>query len=305
MGLIDAHAHVFEKLAGFNGKGELRAIGGGKARWACGEVVNMIPPAYGEEAFTAESLISILSKFGVEKAVLLQGSFYGFQNEYVYESVKKYPDIFVGAGTFDPFGTFAKEIYQRLTNELAMHVLKFETSSGCGLMSYHKDYLLSEVFNPIAKEAAKHDQVLVLDIGSPGMASFQISEIRKMALENPSLVMVICHLFAPTLRDEEALRDGLKDLKLDNIFFDTSAIPFNMHPEVYPYPTGAKFVRIACDIVGSDHLMWGSDVPSVLCHDSYRHLFDFLEISSLFSSKELDNIYFNTAKNVYFSSRPL
>lgn len=303
MKVIDAHAHVFEKLAGFNGKGELRAVGKGKARWASGETVDMIPEELGEYSFSPETFFRIMKVNDVEKAILLQGSFYGFQNEYVHDAMVKYPDVFAGAGTFDPFGTYADKIYSRITDEFKFHILKFETSSGCGLMSYHKCYSLSEVFGPIAKEAMVHNQVLVLDIGSPGMESFQVSDVREIALANPSLMIVVCHLFAPSQHDEQAVRKGLKDLSLDNVFFDISALPFNMQPEQYPYPTGSKFVRIACDIVGSNHIMWGSDVPSVLCHDTYRRLLDYIQVSNLFTNEELEDIYFNTAQRVFFSSR--
>ena len=47
MKLIDAHTHVFEQLCGFGPRGELRPIGGGKARWANGDEIEMIPPGWG------------------------------------------------------------------------------------------------------------------------------------------------------------------------------------------------------------------------------------------------------------------
>ena len=43
MKIIDAHVHVFKNLQGFRGEGELYPIGGGKARWANGDIVEMIP----------------------------------------------------------------------------------------------------------------------------------------------------------------------------------------------------------------------------------------------------------------------
>lgn len=40
------------------------------------------------ESFTADDLVSVMDENGVEKAVLLQGQFFGFQNEYTAEAVK-------------------------------------------------------------------------------------------------------------------------------------------------------------------------------------------------------------------------
>ena len=51
MKLIDAHTHVFEQLCGFGPRGELRPIGGGRARWANGDEIEMIPPGLGGTVF--------------------------------------------------------------------------------------------------------------------------------------------------------------------------------------------------------------------------------------------------------------
>lgn len=50
-------------------------------RWATGEEMAMIPPELGDRCFPAQTLASLLRDQGVEKAVLLQGGLYGFQND--------------------------------------------------------------------------------------------------------------------------------------------------------------------------------------------------------------------------------
>ena len=65
MKIIDAHAHVVQCIAGFTSRGELRSAGGGRARYADGSEFQMIPKQF---------------ENGVEKAVLLQGQCFGFQN---------------------------------------------------------------------------------------------------------------------------------------------------------------------------------------------------------------------------------
>lgn len=299
MKLIDCHVHIFEILKGFNGKGEMRPIGGGLARWANGEVAKMVPPELGDVSFTADTCYHLLRHNGVEKAVLLQGSFYGFHNEYVAEAVRKYPDMFIGAGTFDPFGKFADQIYDRLTSELGMKAIKFETSTGCGFMSYHSAFDIAGVFDKTAAKAAKHGQTLVLDIGSPGMPSFQPEAIRKLSGKYPELKIVVCHLLAPSRQDEDVLKRSLELLNADNIYFDLSAVPYNIQPEAYPYPTGIRYIKAACDIVGYRKLLWGTDTPSVLCYDSYRHLADYLCQTGAFTESQLQAIYYKNAFKAY------
>ena len=299
MRLLDAHCHVFEYLSSYRGEGEIRAIGGGKARWANGQVVSMMPPELGDKGFETETLVKFLKEKGVEKAVLLQGSFYGFHNEYVAEAMQNYPDMFLGAATFDPFASCADQIYERLTHELGFRVIKFETSTGGGLMSIHKTYDLFEVFDPIVEKIEKNGQVLVLDIGSPGMTSFQPEAVAKLANKYPKVHMIICHLLAPTLKDEEALKDSLKILSAENIWFDLAAVPFNVKPEVYPYPTGQKYIAMAKEIVGADKLIWGTDVPSVLVHDTYEDLLHFVTESGIFTEKELEGVVYGNAIEAY------
>ena len=299
MRLLDAHCHVFEHLSSFRGEGEIRAIGGGKARWANGQVVEMIPPELGDKGFETETLVKFLKEKGVERAVLLQGSFYGFHNEYVAEAMKTYPDLFLGAATFDPFARYADQIYNRLTHELGFRVMKFETSTGGGLMSYHETYDLFEVFDPIVEKMNQNEQVLVLDIGSPGMSSFQPEAVAKLAAKYPKVHMIICHLLAPTLKDEKALEEALHILKAENIWFDLAAVPFNVKPETYPYPTGQKYIAMAKEIVGYKKLIWGTDVPSVLIHDSYEELKTFVTDTGIFTEEELADVMYGNAIEAY------
>ena len=54
--VIDAHVHVFEVIAGMGARGELRAVGGGRARWATGEEFRMLPDGCGDFIFATELL---------------------------------------------------------------------------------------------------------------------------------------------------------------------------------------------------------------------------------------------------------
>ena len=71
----------------------------------------------------------------VEKAVLLQGNYIGFQNLYSYEAVRKYPDRFLSAASYDPYSRNKDAIVRHLFEELRIPIVKFEVSTGSGLMS--------------------------------------------------------------------------------------------------------------------------------------------------------------------------
>lgn len=300
MRIFDAHTHVIDTLAGFGPRGELRAIGGGKARWANGDVIEMIPAGMGDRSFHYDTLAKLLRDHGVEKAVLLQGSFYGFQNDFTREAAQKYPELFLPSGTFDPFCVRAEELLEQLLGQYDMKIIKFEASSGGGLMGYHKAFPLDgDVFARIFERIAGSGATLVLDIGSPGMESFQPEAVAAIARKYPQMQIVVCHLLAPTLQDEEALTEALQILNCPNVYFDLAAMPWNVQPEAYPYPTALKYLAIAKKIVGTDKLIWGTDVPSVLTRESYEKLINYIVNSGLFTEKELARVFWENACRAY------
>ncbi|MBO7170833.1 MAG: amidohydrolase family protein, partial [Clostridia bacterium] len=136
MEFIDAHAHIYERLTGFGPHGEARAIGGGMVEWATGRKERFLKPEHGEYGFSYDMLATLMEEGDIGHAVLLQGSNYGFQNSYTAEAVRKHPDKFTGAGSFDPYAKHADLIFDHLVNDLGLKILKFEMSDGYGLVGY-------------------------------------------------------------------------------------------------------------------------------------------------------------------------
>ena len=54
MKIIDAHAHIYERLTGFGPRGEARAIGGGMVEWATGKREQFLRPEHGDTGFAPE-----------------------------------------------------------------------------------------------------------------------------------------------------------------------------------------------------------------------------------------------------------
>ena len=280
---IDAHLHLAKIVAGYCRRGELRAIGGGKCQWGSGEVFQLFPQTgdYGEDCFTAEQALAIMDRNNVEKAVLMNGSMYGFQNIYHEELLEKYPDRFCPSCEVEPFATNHMATLQRFLEEKHFRLVKFEVSSGGGLMGCHDPFDLSgDRMMEIYKMIEKNHGVVALDVGDILMESHQTTALMRLADRCPDLKVVICQA---------------------NVWFDIAAMPKIMAPDVYPYPETVDTLAEARDIIGADRMMWCTDAPFAATQDTYEHLTDYLEKSNVFTAKELEDIYYNNAQLVYFS----
>ncbi|MDE5722181.1 MAG: amidohydrolase [Clostridia bacterium] len=301
MKIIDAHAHIVQYISGFTSRGELRAVGGGKAQYATGEIIQMFPPELGDIGVTPEALLNVMDENGVEKSVLLQGNWLGFQNGYTAAAIKKYPSRFTGAATYDPFCVKVKEIRNHLFNDLGFKAVKFELSNGSGLMANRPPVFLDgTVMRECFADAGERGLTVVLDIGRPRNPCWQIDAISSAVDRFPQVTFVFCHLLAPQREDIGLLKTSLKKLALPNVYFDISSLAHNQQPERYPYPTAVEHLKNAKAIVGADRLMFGTDMPCNLARDSYAHLKDYIIRSDVFTEKELEDIFYNTAEKVYF-----
>lgn len=301
MRIIDAHAHVAQYIAGFTSRGELRAVGGGKARYATGEAFQMFPPEMGDTGVSPESLLKVMDENDVEKTVLLQGNWLGFHNEYTWQAIKKYPTRFTGAATYDPFCVNVEDIRKHLFKELGFRAVKFELSNGSGLMANRPPVDLDgEVMNGCFAHARENGLTVVVDIGRPRNPCWQVDALASAIKKYPQINFVLCHLLAPQREDVELLKTALQKLVMSNVYFDISSLASNQKPEKFPYPTAVEHLKNAKKIVGYDRLMFGTDMPCTLARDSYENLLNFVIYGGQFTENELKDVLYNTANKIYF-----
>lgn len=299
--IIDAHAHVVEQISGFGNRGELRSIGNGKAKYVTGEEVTLFAPGFGDHSFTHDRLVQELEEHGISQAILMQGSFLGFCNEYTYEAQEKYAGRLHGMGTLDPFCLEYKRILNRLVKDFKFKGLKFEISTGYGLMGYHPELKIDGALMRTIWEYAEEENLVVsLDMGTFGNLSFQIDGLACIAKQYPGINFVVEHLFYPGLDHFEEARKYLEALsKYENIYYTTASVPNSTLPEKYPYPSAWRYLEIAKEVVGADRLMWGSDLPTVAVNASYSNLIDYIYEAGIFSEEELEKVYSKNAIKFY------
>lgn len=300
--VIDAHIHLIQSIAGTGADGELRYTGNGMAQYASGKRIRALPEEYVKGYVTAEDILKQMDDNDVEKAVLLQGNYFGFQNLYSLAAQRKYPDRFRTAGSYDPYSRSKHEIRKNLFEVNKIGIVKFELSTGSGLMCNHPTFPIDgTMMEEELDYCDEHNLICVMDIGKCEAESWQVDAVRTVALKHPSMQFVVCHLLAPSSQNVAYMLRQLPRLSLDNVSFDLAALPHNLCPGAYPYEGAVRCLREAIRIVGEDKILFGSDIPSTMKEDSYGHLIDYIRDSAEFSTQEKERILYSNALKLYFS----
>ena len=296
---IDVHTHLIGNICGIGSEGELTPIGNGKAIYASGKVIQLIPSQYGDRELTPEVLLSVLKENDVEFSVCLQGNYVGFQNIYTYEAAKKYPNVLVPAATYDPFFRNKQLVIKHLFDDLKIKVLKMEVSNGSGLMANHPTVDLNgEVMHEVYEVARKYHLICFIDIGRPGNNCYQVDALSEAIKQYADVTFIICHLTAPQHNQMEILEYNLEKLNLKNVYFDIASLPNNTK-QPYPFAEAQSYIRRAIDVMGKEKILWGSDFPAAMNYCSYKEAYSYIEESQLFSQEEKEHILYKNAKKLF------
>ena len=280
--IIDTHAHVLQRLHGHIGRGRTHGVGYGRARIGGGEPFMHVAPFRRETTFPPDALVAQMDWAGVDKAVLLQGSFHGESNAYVAAAVARYPDRLIGAAFVDPRAPDAQAQFAQLTGSGGFGVLKLEISVGWGFTGVYPDFRLDEPGLAWLWPAAEQQGIIVvLDLGAVGSASYQTEIVGGIVARHPRLQVVIAHLAQPPLAhaNDPALNAQWEaQIALGrhaNVWFDLAALPAYVD-EDFPYPTARRYIARAAELVGTERLMWGSDIPGLFGQGTYPQLVRFV-----------------------------
>ena len=293
--IVDAHAHIYDILAGYGARGECRALGKGRGIWATGEIEQFFPEEYGDLGFSAETLVRLMEESGVDHAVLLQGANYGFHNDYAAEAAGKYPDKFTAVGTLDPYGVNSLKILERFVTDYKFCALKFEVSQSWGLSGYHPYLKMDDAaFAPILERANELGMTIVIDMGPMGTSGFDISALKKIAAGYPDITFVMTHCFFPREdgKNEQRL-EYMRELVSDHFVFDISNISRIYWVEPWTF---LKKVRSS---LGAERMLWGTDIPGTLNQFTYRRMIEFVTESDIFKPEELELVMGKNAERVY------
>lgn len=310
--IIDAHTYSYNRVCGVTQYGVARSLGYGLADFGVNRLHRFLPPAFVDSTCPIETLIAYLDWVGTDKAVLLTSNIYGYENDYLSDCVKRFPERFVAVGSLDPLASNSLETLDHLLLALDLRGINLYLGPHAGLLATRPEFRLDDQrLIDLWKLLERQEATLTIDFGgSYGTPGHQLVELRVLLETCPDLKVVISRLgFPPVLNDGGWGTDqdwhDLLDLAIDfNVWFDTAVFSFSTalkaDSQEYPYPILQEVFRRALDRLGPSKLMWGSDMPSVLCWATYSQNLRWLEAElSTLSRSEQNMILWRNAAQVY------
>ena len=243
--IIDSHTHIFSPEVIRNRERYLRADEGFAALYS--------RPA--ARLATADELVDSMDRDGLDVSVACSFG-WGSQelckeaNDYILESVDRYPKRLAGLITLRPEAgdTAVYELERCVKGGIR----------GIGEMrppAVSLDTAFDSLWTPIARLLIEHGLVCLFHTSEPvghpypGKGDLTPQALYPFIKRYPGLKIILAHWGGGL--PFYALMPEVKNA-LANTWFDTAASPFLYEPAIY---------RQAIDIIGAEHILFGSDYP--------------------------------------------
>ena len=303
---VDAHAHIFPRIRGRIADGPV--LGRAYGRATVGQrSVQILPPLNPRVVHTPSMLLAAMDLVGVERAVLLQGPFYGYCNSYVGDAITRFRQRLAGAIAMDPWRDGRRAFEQAHKAAATARVFKLEFSERTGIAGLHRKASLNDgAVAWLWDELETRKLVLVVDLGHIGGLGYQTEAVKSIAVRHPALRIVVAHLGQPSpsvVRGGEERRLWLDQIalgSLHNVWFDMASLP-NYFAHEPSYRGLGRCLRWAVDAIGSEKIMWGSDVPATLTTATYHQLYEVIaESIGFLDSSSQRSVFGETALKVFW-----
>lgn len=253
--IIDPHVHVWVRDP--------------KYPWAR-ETTN--PPA---EDATPEMLLALMKANGVEKTVIIQVIHYRWDNSYLADVLRRYPQYFKGVARVNPEDPAAPDHLSSLMALPGFHGVRISPAGDA-----RGDWIRGPLMPPLWKRC--------LELGVPMTVLAPVTRMPDVAAlveKFPGLTVVIDHMADCPLDRPEQLAKLLALARYPKVFVKISHT-WSLSKQPYPYRDAQEQVKRLYDVFGPQRLMWGTDWPLVERHCGYAKALALVRDEMKFLSEE-------------------
>jgi len=211
-----------------------------------------------EKDATPEMLLELMRANGVARTVLIQVIHYRWDNRYVADVLRQYPQYFRGVARVNPESPSAPDDLSRLVEERGFQGVRLSPAPDAA-----GDWIRGPLMPPLWKRC--RDLKISMNILT-GIT--RMPDIASLADKFPDLTIVIDHMAdCPADRPDE-LKKLLALHRYPRVFVKVSHT-WSVSQQPYPYRDAQEQARKLYDTFGPQRLMWGTDWPIVEAYCGY------------------------------------
>ena len=292
---------------------QFRPAGYGRFEWTAGGedyVKQYMPPSVVDMSYSAESLVAEMDYAGVDMALLHRTPYLGISNEFIADCVRRFPDRIQGLAHVEewlvqPEPDASIQKLERAIKDLGLAGLQF-LPDHLSLYGQAEDWD-SPGFRPFWDAVADLDIPVFItpsysSLATPGGTAAgalvsQLELVRRWMDSYPDVETVLTHgLSWRMFVDGDTLSipdEVIEAIPLGNPNFNLQLLFAIFLGGVWDYPMAQirPALEVLAERVGTDRLMWGTDIPMVLRFYTYRQSREHLRLSCDFlSTQEIDKI---------------
>jgi predicted TIM-barrel fold metal-dependent hydrolase len=201
-----------------------------------------------------ENEVAEMADFGLKYAVLVNPRFFGWDNSYIADCLRRYPKLFVGHGLLDPQEPDLAGRLRYWIRERGFQGMRFSPI-------YHSNstWLNSKEHYPLWREAERLGAVFNYYI-----LPQQMPMLEEMAGRFPGVKIVIDHLGKPDLRAADPWLEFRKMFRLKRFpqVWVSASEPYELSSsKQFPYRDTYPFFKATYEEFGGKQLIWGTGYP--------------------------------------------
>jgi L-fuconolactonase len=206
---------------------------------------------------TAEHLLQLMAANGVSRTVLIQVFHYKWDNSYLADVLKRYPQYFQGVARVNPTDPAAPDHLSQLTAQGFRGVRLSPKADADG------DWITGPLMPPLWSRC---DQLKVpmTVLTRPS----RLPAVARLVEQHPDLTVVIDHMADTPLDQPQQLQALLALARYPNVYVKISHL-WSLSKQPYPYSDSLVMLKKVYDAFGAKRLMWGTDHPVCLPYLTY------------------------------------